>query len=109
MKQACFPNQPACQTSAERRHLRRRRSRIRRRRLLLLNVQCIPARQPRRGPRCENADQNPKAGHADRDLREQVAGLGAERALAAHAAAFAFLQQHKNDHDHRANRQRKFQ
>jgi ABC-type dipeptide/oligopeptide/nickel transport system ATPase component len=33
----------------------------------------------------ENAKQDPERGHADRDLREHVAGLGAERALAPRA------------------------
>ena len=51
-----------------------------------------------------DANQDPGAGNAHRDPREGVAGLGAERALAAHAAQRAgqttappALNQHEDD------------
>ena len=56
----------------------------------------------------DNTQDDPEAGHADRDFGKKVAGLCAERALASHAAesprqttALAALDQHQHDQKNR--------
>ena len=66
--------------------------------------------------RRKDADQNPEGSDYDRDLGEQVAGLGAEGTLATHAAqgprqaaAFAALQHDEDNHDDGRCRQKELQ